>query len=46
MYYAITKYDNEKNPIMTSLFNRYGFLYAIAGWYNTDDMVKMYFKKS
>jgi len=45
MFYALTKYDTNKNPIMTSLFNSRGFIFAIAGWYNTDDMIKMYFER-
>jgi hypothetical protein len=42
-----TKYDDNKNPIMTSLFiiNSKGetkFLIAVSGWKNTDDMKNVF----
>lgn len=54
MYYAITKYDEAKKPIMTSLYTtskihcvadivkQNHFLLAISGWKNTDEMIKLY----
>lgn len=45
-YFVKTKYNDKKEPIMTSLYQiKYGetiFLIAIEGWRNTDDMLKLY----
>jgi hypothetical protein len=46
MYTAETKYNENKEAIMTSLY-KVGwdykiFLIAVAGWKNLDDMLKFY----
>ena len=45
MFSVITKYDKENNPIMTSLFLNGEFKIAYSGWYNKDNMVKLYMER-
>ncbi len=43
-YWADTLYDENHEAIMTTLYHCGEVLFSIAGWHNTDDMMKLYRK--
>ena len=43
-WFAITEYDKYHEPIYTTLYKYGKDVFTVAGWYNTDDMVKLYLK--
>ena len=46
-YFSVTKYDDNHEPIMTTLFHYIGInetevLIAVAGWKSHDDMLRLW----